>query len=174
VSRPSTRFRIPDRGEIEEEDMGSRILGIGLAMLLVSSAARAQAGGEGWLTAGPIAAVSSYGGGGTLVFGGGGESMADNHVGIAGDLAILPAGRDWVPLLSVSTNYHFAGGHHAKQAVPFVGGGYTLGLGVTVEGGVTVWGQGRTGLRVEVRDVVIPRGWDGANIFTVRVGLAFR
>jgi hypothetical protein len=154
--------------------MASKVLGLALAAFLFSGAAHAQAKGQGWITAGTLAAVNTYGSGAGLLFGGGGETVADNHVGVGGDIAILAAGRDAVPLLSVSANYHFTEERHPGKAVPFIGGGYTLGLGLTVDGGVTLWSRGRTGLRIEARDLVIPRGWDGANIFSVRVGLAFR
>ena len=115
----------------------------------------------------------------TMHVGGGGEVMAYRGIGLGAELGYLTPHRDWAAgmgVLSLDGSYHFS--RHSKW-VPFVNGGYTLGLrsghgsAINYGGGVNYWYRPKQGIRVEFRDIVDPHllkchGWG------MRIGFAFR
>ena len=109
--------------------------------------------------------------------GGGGEALI-KRVGIGGEIGYLgPWDRlsDGFGVGNVNGSFNFRPG----KVSPFVTGGYTLFFrngtlnGYNFGGGVNYWLSGRTGLRFEVRDNVMP-DYEDTHLVGFRFGVTFR
>ena len=134
--------------------------------------------GQGYGFVAPL--VSNYGDTG-LQAGFGGEGMVYKGLGVGGEISYLNLGGYTYGLGAVSPNasYHFRGLTKDGKVVPFVTGGYSLYFrngvahGLNFGGGVNYWFKERVGLRVEVRDQVLP--FDGTLHYVgFRAGISFR
>jgi hypothetical protein len=111
----------------------------------------------------------------TLLHAGGGiEWFASRSLGASVELGFLVQNGYFGGMFSANGSYHFRRPPGAFQSlVPFVTGGYSLHPdlmhGVGVGGGVTAWGRGGTGLRVEVRT----NFWQSVRHLEFRVGVTF-
>ena len=138
-------------------------------------------GGQGYVFAAPGGIVNSEGAAATLHFGGGGEAFLSHGLAVGGELGYLTPAKDLKAgfgLLSVDGSYHF---RRNQRLVPFLSGGYSLGVRhgvanfVNYGGGVNYWIGNRIGLRLEVRDHIDPCAECGmVHFVTARVGLSFR
>lgn len=115
---------------------------------------------------------------GLFEFGGGGEGLVANGLGMGaevGYLAPFRSGGEGIGLFSAGPSYHF---NRASKLVPFVTGGYSAAFrsgashGGHVGGGVHYWMKEHVGLRLEFRDHVFSS--DSPHLFQFRVGLSFR
>jgi outer membrane protein with beta-barrel domain len=132
--------------------------------------------GQGYLFAAPGGA--SGGGGATLHFGGGGEALVYEGLGVGAELGYLapvPALDNGIGILSTNVSYHFA---RANAVEPFITGGYSLAFrsgfssGGNFGGGVNYWFAERAALRLEFRDHIFSS--DSPHLYQFRVGLSFR
>lgn len=153
-------------------------LACGPAMALAQSAAPSPAKTVSGLVYG-FGAIGAWEGKATLHFGGGGETLIADAVGIGAEIGYLTffeAIGDGIGVLSFDGAYHFYPHQPSRKARPFVTGGYTLGFREGSEsmwnfgGGVDYWLKPTFGLRVEFRDHV----WTSEHIWGVRVGVIFR
>lgn len=153
-------------------------------LLMLSANALAQSNatkehkGQGYGFVAPL--VSNYGDTGVQA-GFGGEGLVYKGLGVGGEVSYLKLGGYTYGLGAVSPNasYHFRGLTKDGKWVPFVTGGYSLYFrngvahGLNFGGGVNYWFKERVGLRVEVRDQVLP--FDGTLHYVgFRAGISFR
>ena len=96
---------------------------------------------------------------------GGVEVLIDAHVGLGGRIGVAAGGGDAVAPLSLNGTYYFGNESRGAGNVAYVSGGYTRMAWLTeriadnaynVGSGVVLWGTGRSGLAIEVRDVIRP------------------
>ena len=159
------------------------IMALGWLLVLLAGA-QAQSNntkeykGQGYAFAAPL--VSNYGDSGWQT-GFGGEGLVYKGLGVGGEVSYLKLGGYTYGLGAVSPNasYHFRGLTKDGKLVPFVTGGYSLYFrngvahGLNFGGGVNYWFKERVGLRVEVRDQVLP--FDGTLHYVgFRAGISFR
>lgn len=123
---------------------------------------------------------TSFGGGGTLHVGGGGEGVFKNGVGLVAEVGYLFPFEErgsGLGVFSINGSYHFS---KSGKTAPFVTGGYSgffrggYANGVNFGGGVNYWFKERTGLRFEFRDNVALGDGAALHFLNVRVGVIFR
>jgi hypothetical protein len=154
---------------------------IGMAGLMLSAGvANAQTIGQGYVVAGAGLYSNGVSLGEVVQFGGGGEALIENRLGIGGELGLAYGGGDVLAALSCNASLHFPNPGTTK--VPFVSGGYTRMAVFTasggrnalnVGGGFTYWFRERQGLLLEFRDVLY-KGLGTDQYWAVRVGIASR
>jgi hypothetical protein len=154
---------------------------IGLAGLMLSAGvASAQTIGQGYVVTGVGLYSNGVSSGPVVQFGGGGEALVQNRLGIGGELGLACGGGDVLAALSFNARLHFPNPGTTK--VPFVSGGYTRmavltesgsGNALNVGAGLTYWFSERQGLLVEFRDVFY-KGSGTDQYWAVRVGIASR
>ena len=104
----------------------------------------------------------------SLQFGGGGEWLADDGLGLGGEL--LRSTQSWEGATldtwigSANLSYHFGSSRKNRKLEPFVTGGYTFfyvsditlphANGGNFGVGLNIWLKGHTALRLEIRDDV--------------------
>jgi Outer membrane protein beta-barrel domain len=168
------------------------VLAIAVWLIGLPAAARAQSAGGAsvkpvsGLGYGFVGAGAASGEGestGTWHFGGGGEAVFGDAVGVGAEIGYLSAfesGSEGIGVFSLNGSYHFGSGPHSRKLRPFVTGGYTLGFRdgyanlFNVGGGVQYWLKPKVGLRFEVRDHIWSNGGDTIQFWGVRVGVTFR
>ena len=146
--------------------MLTRMIGISLLALapLAAPAADPEAPfpGSGYLFYGPGRAP---GGGSLQQLGIGGEAFVYRGLALGAEGGYMFSSNYFdygVGLVSLNPSYHFNRSRHARIS-PFVTGGYSLAFrgGITslynFGGGITWWIGDRFGLRLGVRDYVLPR-----------------
>jgi hypothetical protein len=180
-SKPSIRY--PASSIFLKEEIMQKLIWVALFTILLSSFALAQTSNErrvsGYVFAAPgrISDSDST----TLHIGGGVEGRVYRGLGVGGEIGFLgPASslEDSFGIFSANGSYHFANATQSGKLVPFVTGGYSLFFregtanAVNFGGGVNYWFKDRLGLRVEVRDHVLPEY--RTHYWGVRLGLSFR
>jgi hypothetical protein len=164
--------------------MNKLIFVILLAVLLPFDAAAQsnESRGQGYFF---VAPGSASGGGLTLHAGGGGEGLVYKGLGVGGEIGYLRLdreGRDGVGfgVLSPHVSYNFLSASKSGKIVPFVAGGYSLlfvsggaANAIHFGGGLNWWLKNRVGLRLEIRDQIIPDA-PSFHLVGVRIGLSFR
>jgi hypothetical protein len=156
---------------------------IGLAGLMLSAGvSNAQTSGQGYFMGGAGTYSNGFSSGRVVQFGGGGEALIQNRVGIGGELGLARGGGDAWATLSLDASLHFPKQGATRGIVPFVSGGYTRmafftesggSNALNVGGGLTYWVSARKGLLLEFRDVVY-RALGTDQYWAARVGIAFR
>jgi hypothetical protein len=162
--------------------MMSKLIFVILLAVLLPLAAAAQTkewGGQGYVFVAPTVVT---GGGFGLHIGGGGEGLVYKGLGVGGEIGYLgsPDGlRDGIGILSTDISYHFTKATKSRKFAPFVTGGYSMLFrgsavnSINIGGGANWWFKERIGLRLELRDHT-PLRFRSLNVFSVRIGLAFR
>lgn len=122
-------------------------------------------------------------GGATLHIGVGGEGLVYKGLGVGGEIGYLGAARDLsggIGIISPNVSYNFRSASRSGKFVPFVTSGYSLLFtggeainAINVGGGMNWWFIDRVGLRLELRDHIIPNS-TSFHIIGLRIGLAFR
>ena len=119
-----------------------------------------QPAAQGYIFAGPGAAVYRGESGSVYSFGGGGEIFVRKGFTVGGELGYMAPSSAFASgfgVLSANPAYHFVTKKESKL-VPFVTGGYSLGFRsahinmANFGGGVTWWVGQRHGIRFEFRD----------------------
>ena len=137
-----------------------------------------QKDGQGYAFVG-LGAINAEAG--TLQFGGGAEANLYKGLGIGleiGYFSPMEAFGDGIGIFSVNGQYIF-GLENPRRFKPFVTGGYSLAFrsstanAMNFGGGIHYWLSNRLGLRLEIRDYIIPDIWD-MHAWQGRVGLEFR
>jgi hypothetical protein len=161
---------------------GSRagVLAQGL-MLCCLGAAPAYSQGLGYAIAGPAVRTGFFGSAANAFhFGGGGEFLLKQRLGLGGELGML--GRTNVLMvLSLNGTYHFLRNPRARDFAPFLTSGYTrMGSGEgsfsawNIGAGADYWASDRLGVRLEVRDHVRPDSRGTVQYWSIRGGIVFR
>ena len=138
---------------------------IGIALLMLSAGvSNAQTTGQGYFVGGAGLYSNGFSSGPVVQFGGGGEALIQDRIGIGGELGLAGGGGDVLAALSLNASLHFPKQRTTKDVVPFVSGGYTRMAifteqsggrnAMNVGGGLTYWFSTRQGLLVEFRDVL--------------------
>ena len=129
--------------------------------------------GLGYLYMAP--GVSS--GNATSHFGGGGEYLLYKGLGVGGEVGWWRQNWDTSMLVSVNGLYQF---HASRKLVPFTTAGFSYSAldrtrGVNLGGGANWWLRDNAGLRLEVRDHVMPIPYSASsNNYEFRVGVVLR
>lgn len=160
----------------------SKLIFVILLVVLLPFAAAAQSKerrGQGYVF---VAPGTTSEGGATLHIGGGGEGLVYKGLGVGGEIGYLGAAQNLsggIGVLSPNVSYHFRNASRSGKFVPFVTSGYSLLFpsdavhAVNVGGGMNWWFKDRVGLRLELRDHIIPNS-QSLHIIGLRIGLAFR
>ena len=133
---------------------------------------------SGYLTGGPGSTNGKF----ITNYAFGGEWVVRQHLGVGGEFGVV-AGQSSFGFVSANGYYHFPPVNAAKKLDPFV----TFGAGAIVQiladpaaivnfgGGVNCWFHSRLGLRVEVRDIVVPSTrYYNRHLWGLRAGIAIR
>jgi hypothetical protein len=154
---------------------------IAVLTIVISAAAAAQSS-AGYAFFAPGGATSGHSTTMTLHTGGGVDAIVAKGVGVNVELgAVWPRecfAACVIGLFSPGGTYHFLRGSERKLD-PFVAGGYSLAFrnghanAFYFGGGANYWMSRKVGLRLELRDNMLPDDMSG-HLWSVRIGLAFR
>jgi hypothetical protein len=154
---------------------------IAVLPIVISAAAAAQSS-AGYAFFAPGGATSGHSTTMTLHTGGGVDAIVAKGVGVNVELgAVWPRecfAACVIGLFSPGGTYHFLRGSERKLD-PFVAGGYSLAFrnghanAFYFGGGANYWMSRKVGLRLELRDNMLPDDMSG-HLWSVRIGLAFR
>jgi hypothetical protein len=152
-----------------------------LSILLLSSMAFGQSAGYGFFAPGQFRVPGE----GTTVFhfGGGGRYISSSGLGLGAELGVAGLKQDFGDndwgMFSANGYYQF--NTSSEKVKPFVTGGYTRSFGHFMNlnwgnfgGGLTYWVAARAGLLVEFRDHIRRENGITGQLWTVRLGLAFK
>ncbi len=133
--------------------------------------------GQGYVFFAPGGIVRDWSKVATAHFGGGGEYLFYQGLGIGAELGYLTPWKDFssgIGMLSANGSYHFA---RNQRLSPFLTGGFSVGFRYGIDGlynfggGVNYWFRDRLGLRLEFRDHVDAYT---NHYLSGRIGLSFR
>jgi len=148
-----------------------------------AGAAWAQASSVGYAFGSPGFSTSCCGSLATLHAGGGEEVRIGDTFGIGSDIGYLAPFRSFtngVGLWSVNGTYYLPRAGRDRRVQPFVTGGYSLAFrnGTAnlwnAGGGADYWATKRVGLRVEIRDHILPQFGESTHFWGPRVGIVIR
>lgn len=150
-----------------------------LLILFLTSPASLYAQGLGYATGGFGGYTGFFGTASPSIHvGAGGEVIAADRVGIAGEFGFF----NRLIVGSANATVHL-NGVEAATFSPFISGGYSrFGIGdgegafnaYSIGAGVHYWAADRVGFRVEVRDHVRPDDRGPTHYWSLRAGIAFR
>jgi hypothetical protein len=114
---------------------------------------------------------------------GGGEFRFATRAGIGAEGGVFGNSGSLLVMVSANGTFHVSRSPGERGPSPFLTGGYTrLGIGYgegafntwNLGGGVAIWGNGRSGFRLEFRDHVRPDFRGTVHYWVVRAGVCLR
>jgi hypothetical protein len=166
------------RHRVQEADLRI-VLVVACCVTLVPAVASAQPSLSGYAAGGPATYSGFFGTGALAQASGGVEVLFAARAGVAAETGVLVNAGSVLGVSSV--NAVVQSGGRGRRLTPFLTGGYTrMGNanssfnGWNVGAGLTRWGSGRVGLRLEVRDQVRPDRRGTVHYWSFRVGIGFR